>query len=165
MSVVSSKEIATDQSTVNSKFIGAESPSTVPCRLCGAALKHVFVDLGTSPLCESYLTARQLLEPEVYYPLVVYTCEKCLLVQLPAHVGGDQIFQEYAYFSSFSTSYLDHARRNVESQIERFSLTTDSFVVELASNDGYLLRNFVERDIPCLGIEPAANIARVAQER
>jgi C-methyltransferase C-terminal domain/Putative zinc binding domain/Methyltransferase domain len=135
------------------------------CRFCNSELKHVFVDLGTSPLCESYLSENQLDEPEAFYPLTVYVCEKCLLVQLPAHVSGEHIFSEYAYFSSFSTSYLAHARKNVESLIQRFGLASQNFVVELASNDGYLLRNFVERGIPCLGIEPAANVARTAQER
>jgi hypothetical protein len=167
MSIASSNEIRSGDSTAQPRLVAADgiASSTLCCRLCGAALNQVFVDLGTSPLCESYLAADQLLEPEVFYPLIAYTCEKCLLVQLPAHVGGEQIFQEYAYFSSFSTSYLDHARQNVVSLVGRFRLTVDSFVVELASNDGYLLRNFVERQIPCLGIEPAANIARVAQER
>ena len=91
------------------------NPSTAlyRCRCCGTGLQHVFVDLGTSPLCESYLTAEQLREPELFYPLTVFVCEHCLLVQLPAHVSGEQIFSEYAYFSSFSSSYLEHARRNV----------------------------------------------------
>src|SRR5436190_4240147 len=135
------------------------------CRCCGGGLSHVFIDLGASPLCESYLSAEQLGEPELFYPLTVYVCEHCLLVQLPTHVSGEHIFGEYAYFSSYSTSYLDHARRNAIALIDRFGLARDHFVVELASNDGYLLRNFVEREIPCLGIEPAANIAKVAQER
>jgi len=135
------------------------------CRCCGGGLSHVFIDLGTSPLCESYLSAEQLGEPELFYPLIVYVCEHCLLVQLPTHVSGEHIFSEYAYFSSYSTSYLEHARRNAIALIDRFGLAHDHFVIELASNDGYLLRNFVEREIPCLGIEPAANIAKVAQER
>ena len=147
--------------------LGVLNPSTAlyRCRCCGAGLRHVFVDLGTSPLCESYLTAAQLREPELFYPLTVFVCEHCLLVQLPAHVSGEQIFSEYAYFSSFSSSYLEHARRNALALIDRFRLTSRQFVVELASNDGYLLRNFVEQGIPCLGIEPAANIAKVAQQR
>jgi hypothetical protein len=135
------------------------------CRFCGAALRHVFADLGTSPLCESYLSAEQLGAAELFYPLVVYVCESCLLVQVPMHVSGEHIFSEYAYFSSFSRSYLDHARRNVLALIERFAISSSSFVVELASNDGYLLRNFSERQIPCLGIEPAANVALAAQQQ
>ena len=114
-------------------------------------------------MCESYLSAEQLGEPELFYPLTVYVCEHCLLVQLPTHVSGEHIFSEYAYLSSYSTSYLEHARRNAIALIDRFRLARDHFVVELASNDGYLLRNFVEREIPCLGIEPAANIAKVAK--
>src|SRR5262249_20234925 len=135
------------------------------CRCCNAPMSHVLVDLGTSPLCESFLSAAELDQPEPFYPLTVYVCQECLLAQLPAYVSGTHIFSQYAYFSSFSTSYLEHARRNVESLIDRFGLGRESFVVEVASNDGYLLRNFVERSIPCLGIEPAANIASVAQER
>jgi len=165
--------IATVPQTVHSN---QASPSSVQkavwdglsqnrCRFCQAELRHVLVDLGTSPLCESYLSAQQLDEPELFYPLTVYVCEKCLLVQLPAHVSGEHIFSEYAYFSSFSTSYLAHAKHNAEALIHRFGVGLQSFVVEVASNDGYLLRNFVERGIPCLGIEPAVNIARIAQDR
>jgi SAM-dependent methyltransferase len=156
---------------ISSTVTGISPVNTLPalgthlCRNCQTPLRHVFVDLGTSPLCESYLTPEQLDQPEPFYPLVVYTCERCLLVQLPTHVSGEHIFQEYAYFSSFSTSYLEHARRNVESLIERFDVTAESFVVELASNDGYLLKNFVERGIPCLGVEPAANVAKAATQR
>jgi hypothetical protein len=135
------------------------------CRFCNHELQSVFVDLGTSPLCESFLSAEQLAQPEPFYPLTVYVCDKCFLVQLPAHVSGEHIFSEYAYFSSYSSSYLEHARLNAESLIRRFELGSHSFVVEVASNDGYMLRNFVARGIPSLGIEPAANIARVAQER
>ncbi len=135
------------------------------CRFCDAPLTHVLVDLGASPLCESYLSAEQQDQPERFYPLKVFICEKCLLTQLPAYVSGEHIFGEYAYFSSFSTSYLEHARRSAESAIRRFNITPENFVVELASNDGYLLKNFVERGISCLGVEPAANIARVAEER
>jgi 2-polyprenyl-3-methyl-5-hydroxy-6-metoxy-1,4-benzoquinol methylase len=134
------------------------------CRHCNTPLHNIFVDLGASPLCETYLTADQLDEPEPFYPLCVYLCETCLLVQLPAYVTGEHIFSEYAYFSSFSTSYLDHARQNVESLIKQFQLDSKNFVVEVASNDGYLLRNFVSHNIPCLGIEPATNIARAAQQ-
>jgi 2-polyprenyl-3-methyl-5-hydroxy-6-metoxy-1,4-benzoquinol methylase len=163
--------IATDSQTVHqephsdAQQAAANGLSRHRCRFCQSELRHLFVDLGTSPLCESFLSADQLDEPELFYPLAVYVCDQCLLVQLPAYVSGEHIFSEYAYFSSFSTSYLAHAKQNAESQIRRFGLNRQSFVVEVASNDGYLLRNFVEHGIPCLGIEPAANIARVAQER
>ena len=133
------------------------------CRYCAAPLRVTFVDLGMSPLCESYVTAKQLNDPEPFYPLHVYVCERCFLVQLPEHVSPQEIFSEYAYFSSYSDSWLQHAKAYVDMAIARFGLRTDSQVVEIASNDGYLLQYFVERGIPVLGVEPAANVARVAQ--
>lgn len=165
MSVVTANKIAENSTSLPGADQNGAALKQHYCLCCHAPLRHVFVDLGTSPLCESFLSAEQLDQPEPFYPLKVFVCETCLLVQLPAHVGGESIFSEYAYFSSFSTSYLEHARQNVESLIPRFNLVAKSFVVEVASNDGYLLRNFVEHGIPCLGIEPAANIARVAEER
>ena len=135
------------------------------CRFCGTIVRWTFVDLGMSPLCESYLRADQLNEEERFYPLHVSVCEQCLLVQLEEYVSVEQIFTEYAYFSSYSDSWLEHARRYTDLIIERCGLTKASQVVELASNDGYLLRNFVAREIPALGIEPAANVAQVAIER
>jgi hypothetical protein len=136
-----------------------------PCRICAAPLRVTFVDLGATPLCESYLTAEQLNGMEPFYPLHAFVCERCFLVQLEEYVRPEEIFTEYAYFSSYSDSWLEHARRYSEQMIQRFALGGDSFVVELASNDGYLLRNFVAANIPSLGIEPAANVARVAVER
>ncbi len=115
-----------------------------------------------SPLCESYLTPEQLDQPETFYPLCTYVCRGCLLVQLPQYVSAADIFSEYAYFSSYSDSWLRHARRYVAEMIERFQLGTTSRVVEIASNDGYLLQYFVERQVPALGVEPAANVARAA---
>jgi hypothetical protein len=121
------------------------------------------VDLGTSPLCESFLTHEQLFEMEPFYPLAVYICEGCALAQVPAHVSGETIFgTEYAYFSSFSDSWLRHCERYATMVIERLGLGPHSQVVEVASNDGYLLRNFVARGIPALGIEPAPNVAQAA---
>ena len=147
----------------------AESALTAPapaiCRCCGEPLRHTFVDLGMSPLCESYLRADQLNEMEPFYPLHVYVCEHCFLVQLQEYVSREAIFSEYAYFSSYSDSWLAHARRYADRMIEELRLTGDSRVVELASNDGYLLQYFVERGIPALGIEPAANVAAVAIEK
>lgn len=136
-----------------------------PCRFCGAALSTTFVDLGMSPLCESYLSAAQLNAMEPFYPLHVYVCEQCFLVQLEEYVSPDQIFTEYAYFSSYADAWLQHAQRYTELMIERFALNAQSQVVEVASNDGYLLQYFVERKIPVLGIEPAANVAKVAIEK
>jgi SAM-dependent methyltransferase len=135
------------------------------CRICGRALERTFVDLGMSPLCETFLTADQLDGVEHFYPLHVRICDGCLLVQLEAYVPGEEIFREYAYFSAFSDSWVEHARVYTEAMIERFGLDGDSLVVELASNDGYLLQHFVQRAVPALGIDPAANVAEAARER
>ncbi len=136
------------------------------CRFCAAPLRHTFVDLGMSPLCESFVAAEDANAMEAFYPLHAKVCESCLLVQLEEFASGEDIFGgEYAYFSSYSDSWVQHARRYVEMAIERFGLTEDSLVMEVASNDGYLLRHVVERGIPALGIEPAGNCAAVAQEQ
>jgi len=135
------------------------------CRLCAAELTHTFVDLGMSPPCESYLTSEQLDHGETFYPLHVRVCADCLLVQLPAYIAAEEIFSHYAYFSSYSDSWVAHARRFIDSATDRLALTTGSFVIEVASNDGYLLQHVVERGIRALGIEPAGNIAAVAIER
>jgi SAM-dependent methyltransferase len=135
------------------------------CRFCGTNLEHRVVDLGMSPLCESYVAAEDLDGMEMFYPLHVWVCHRCFLVQLNEYVAPEEIFTEYAYFSSFASSWLVHARDYVAMITDRLGLGADSFVVELASNDGYLLQYFVERGIPCLGIEPAANVAAVAMER
>ena len=133
------------------------------CRLCGTPLTRTFVDLGMSPLCESYVPEGRLDEPEVFYPLHVRLCDACLLVQLPAYVPGEHIFSDYAYFSSFSDSWVAHAKRYAEAMIDRLDLTPDSLVTEVASNDGYLLRHFRAAGIPVLGVEPAGNVAEVAR--
>jgi SAM-dependent methyltransferase len=135
------------------------------CRLCAAELTHTFVDLGMSPPCESYLTADQLDRGETFYPLHVRVCADCLLVQLPAYIAAEDIFSHYAYFSSYSDSWVLHAKRFVDSAAQRLALTSDSFVIEVASNDGYLLQHVVGRGIRALGIEPAGNIAAVAIDR
>lgn len=135
------------------------------CRLCGTGLSETFVDLGMSPLCESYVGAERLDQPEVFYPLHVRICRECLLVQLPAYVGGEAIFSDYLYFSSYSQSWVDHAKRYVEDMIDRLGLHAGSLAVEVASNDGYLLQHFVARGIPVVGVEPAANIAEVARAK
>jgi hypothetical protein len=132
------------------------------CRHCSAPLRHTFVDLGMSPLCESFLSADQLDTMEPFYPLHVFVCESCFLVQLQQYVSPESIFSEYAYFSSYSDSWLQHAQRYTQQMIERWSLGPRQQVVELASNDGYLLQYFVARGVPSLGIEPAANVAAAA---
>ncbi|MEV4760480.1 class I SAM-dependent methyltransferase [Micromonospora sp. NPDC049559] len=137
----------------------------VRCRLCATELTETFVDLGMSPLCESYLPADRLDEPETFYPLHVRVCPDCLLVQLPAYVPGEEIFSDYAYFSSYSDSWVAHARRYAETMTEQLGLGPGSLVTEVASNDGYLLRHFVARGVPVLGVEPAANVAAVATGR
>jgi 2-polyprenyl-3-methyl-5-hydroxy-6-metoxy-1,4-benzoquinol methylase len=140
--------------------------SSLPeCRLCGAELSRTFVDLGMSPLCESYVAAEHLDGPETFYPLHVRLCDSCLLVQLPAYVRGEDIFSDYAYFSSYSDSWVAHAGRYAEAMIARLGLAEGSLVTEVASNDGYLLQHFVARGIPVLGVEPAANVAAAAESR
>ena len=141
------------------------APARAGCRFCGAPLVHTVVDLGMSPLCESFVRPEQANEMEPFYPLHVWVCDRCLLVQLEEYVRPDEIFTEYAYFSSFSTSWVEHARRYAVDMIERLPLSSESLVVEVGSNDGYLLQHFVERGIPVLGIEPAANVAESAVER
>src|SRR5688572_3589264 len=133
------------------------------CRSCGAKLEHTFVDLGMSPLANSYVKPEQLNRMEPFYPLHVYVCGKCLLVQLEQFSSPSDIFSDYTYFSSFSDSWLAHAKAYVDMITPRHSLDKNSRVVEIASNDGYLLQNFVARGIPVLGIEPAANVAEVAK--
>ena len=135
------------------------------CRFCNRTLEHVFVDLGMSPLCESILSVDQLNRMEPFYPLKVYVCSNCFLVQLEEYVSPEDIFTEYDYFSSYSDSWLEHCKDYTDLMIERFNLEKRHHVVELASNDGYLLQYFVEKGIPCLGVEPAKNIAKVAIEK
>jgi C-methyltransferase C-terminal domain/Putative zinc binding domain/Methyltransferase domain len=144
---------------------GQLTPPLPTCRFCAAPLRDTFVDLGMSPPCESYLRADQLNQMEPFYPLHVRVCSACFLVQLEAYVSGEEIFTTYAYFSSYSDSWVEHSRRYTELAIERLGLDERSFVVELASNDGYLLQHFIQRGIPVLGIEPARNVAEVAAQK
>ena len=134
------------------------------CRFCDAPLSRTFVDLGVSPLANSYLEPADLSRPETFHPLKAYLCEGCFLVQLPEAAAPEEIFTDYAYFSSVSTSWVEHARRYAEAVIDRFGLGPESLVLEIASNDGYLLRHFRERGVPVLGVEPASNVARAAAE-
>ncbi len=135
------------------------------CRFCGTSLRHVFLDLGMSPLANSYVRAEDLNKPEKFYPLCVFICEDCFLVQLPECESPDQIFSDYAYFSSFSASWLEHARQYVEAITERLRLGSNSRVLEIASNDGYLLQYFLQKGVPCYGVEPAQNVAAAAMNR
>jgi SAM-dependent methyltransferase len=135
------------------------------CLFCKAPLRTTFVDLGMHPFCESYLSAERLNKMEPFYPLHVFVCERCFLVQLQEYVSPADIFSEYAYFSSYSDSWVQHAKQYTDMIIDRLDLSARSFVVELASNDGYLLQHFVAKGIPVLGIEPAANVAKVAVEK
>jgi SAM-dependent methyltransferase len=144
----------------------ASNKGSVPrCRHCATPLRHTFVDLGMSPLCESYLRADQLNSMEPFYPLHVFVCEQCFLVQLEEYVSPHEIFSEYAYFSSYADSWLKHVELYTDQMIARWGLGSQSHVVELASNDGYLLQYFVARHVPVLGIEPAANVAKVAEAK
>ncbi|GAA1376067.1 class I SAM-dependent methyltransferase [Catellatospora chokoriensis] len=137
--------------------------ATPPCRLCAAPLTTTFLDLGMSPLCENFLRADQLDAGETFYPLHVRICDECLLVQLQAYVGGEEIFSDYAYFSSYSQSWVEHARGYAHRMVAELGLGPDSLVTEVASNDGYLLRHFVDAGVPVLGVEPAANVGAVAR--
>lgn len=135
-----------------------------PCRVCGTSLTRTFVDLGAAPPCEAILTPNSAEKGEVAYPLHVRICSKCLLVQLPEVIPAEEIFTaDYAYFSSFATSWVEHARRYALAMARDLNLGPDSLVIEVASNDGYLLRHFKEAGIPCLGVEPTANTAAAAQ--
>jgi hypothetical protein len=143
-------------------------PATAPaltCRLCGSAQLRSFVDLGATPPCELFLTERALERPELTYPLHVRVCEACLLAQLPPLITPEETFTEYAYFSSFSSSWVEHARRFVDAAVERLELGPPSFVVEVASNDGYLLQHVAQRGIRCLGIEPSVNVGEAARAK
>lgn len=145
-----------------------EAPAWSPratCRFCDHPLRYTFVDLGMSPLCESYVTTENLNRAEAFYPLHVHVCDRCFLVQLEEYVRAEDIFSEYAYFSSYSDSWLQHARTYTDAMVQRFGLDATGLVIEVASNDGYLLQYFVEKGIPVLGIEPAGNVAKVASER
>jgi len=135
------------------------------CRGCAQQVSRSFVDLGMSPLCQTHIEPQALNQAEVFYPLHAYICDSCMLVQLDEYVAPDQIFSDYAYFSSYSDSWVAHAKRYVEMAVERFALDGDSRVYEIASNDGYLLQHFVARGVPCTGVEPAANVAEEARKK
>ena len=139
--------------------------TTLTCRLCGSTRLRSFLDLGATPPCELFLDAEALERPEATYPLHVRVCESCLLAQLPPLITPEETFTEYAYFSSFSTSWVEHARRFVDAAVPRLGLGADSFVVEVASNDGYLLQHVVERGVRCLGIEPSVNVGEAARQK
>jgi SAM-dependent methyltransferase len=146
-------------------LVASSETAAARCRFCDTPLRHSFADLGMSPLANAYVSAEQLDEAERFYPLHAFVCEECFLVQLPAAARPEEIFSDYAYFSSFSESWLEHARNYVAEIADELGLGSQSQVVELASNDGYLLQYFVERGIPVLGVEPAANVAAAATER
>ena len=141
------------------------APPPAKCRFCGTELRHTFVDLGMSPLCQTHIEPYQLNHMEPFYPLHVWICHKCFLVQLEEYVSPKDIFTEYAYFSSYSDSWVMHAKRYAEMMKERFGVDASKKVMEIASNDGYLLQHFVKMGVPVLGIEPAANVAKVAVEK
>jgi hypothetical protein len=152
--------------TQPAKLAGASAEAAVlRCRFCGAKLVRTFVDLGMSPLCESFVAPDRVEEMEPFFPLHARICDRCELVQLPAVVAPEAIFTQYAYFSSYSTSWVEHARRFVQTIIGRLDLGPDDLVIEVASNDGYLLQHFAGTGIPFLGIEPAANVAQAAAQR
>ena len=136
------------------------------CRFCETKLEHVFIDLGEAPPSNSFLNAAQLDKPESYFPLKIFVCSNCFLVQVDEHKKASEIFDnEYAYFSSYSTSWLAHAKTYTEKMVDRFGISKNSLVVEIASNDGYLLQYFKEKEIHVLGIEPTESTAKVAREK
>lgn len=139
--------------------------TTLNCRFCQTPLTQTFVDLGLSPLANSYLKPEHTQAMEPFYPLHAYVCTECLLVQLGEFESPEHIFSEYAYFSSFSDSWLNHCREYVDGMVSRLNLTGEHQVVEVASNDGYLLQYFLPHQVPVLGVEPAINVAKVAEER
>ena len=141
------------------------STAVQPCRFCGAKLQETFVDLGMSPLCETYPAPKDFRRGEMYYPLHAYVCDRCFLVQLEEFESRENIFTDYPYFSSYSDSWLKHAEDYCNKMIERFHLDAQSFAVEVASNDGYLLQYFAKRQVPVLGVEPAGNVARAAEQK
>jgi len=148
---------------MHDRLLPIHDASGLHCRFCAKPLHHTFADLGVSPLSNSYLAPEALNRMEPFFPLRVYVCEGCKLVQLPEHQSPDAIFSDYAYFSSFSDSWLEHAQRYADHITEYCDLGEASYVVEVASNDGYLLKYFKAKNIPILGIEPARNVAEVAQ--
>src|SRR3954468_19051293 len=148
-----------------SRAATAATDPALTCRLCGSSVLGSFLDLGATPPCELFLPAEALERPEMTYPLHVRVCARCLLAQLPPLITPEETFTEYAYFSSFSTSWVEHARRFVDGAVARLGLGAGSFVVEVASNDGYLLQHVVERGIPCLGIEPSVNVGEAARQK
>ena len=135
------------------------------CRFCNTPLKYTFADLGMSPLSNGFRSSKQLEQMEPFFPLHAYVCEKCKLVQLEEYETPEDIFTEYAYFSSYSESWLKHAEQYTAMMVERFALNDQHQVIEIASNDGYLLKNFKKKNIPILGIEPAKNIASYAESK
>ena len=154
---------AASPTTTTSSSDNQPKSSGQKCRFCGKGLSQTFVDLGMSPMCESYQADTN--HGETYYPLHTYVCDNCFLVQLDEYESREAIFSDYLYFSSFSDSWLKHAETYCDKMISRFGLNQQSFAVEVASNDGYLLQYFVKRNVPVLGVEPAANVAKVAEEK
>lgn len=159
--LVSKNMLITKHTSINSETSGGSK-----CRFCGEPLTETFVDLGMSPLCQTQIKPEQLNLMEAFFPLHVHVCGNCFLVQLDEFVAPENIFSdEYPYFSSFSDSWVEHAAQYVDLMTERFSLGEKSFVAEIASNDGYLLQHFVNKGVPCLGIEPASNCAEAAVKK
>ncbi len=151
--------------TASVALVEAHEATPHHCRLCGSKVDRTFVDLGMSPLCESFIPPDRVDDMEPFYPLHALVCGECFLVQLKEYVSPENIFEEYAYFSSYSTSWVSHAKAYAEMIIERLGLGSESLVVELASNDGYLLQHFLPFGIPVLGVEPAANVAQIAVQK
>lgn len=155
-----------NSSSAGKSGIGSPGASGRQCRFCNTGLQHVFVDLGLSPLCQTQIAIEQLNSGEAFYPMCVMVCHSCYLVQLDEYVKPDVIFSEqYPYFSSYSDSWVAHAKKYVDHMRETYSIGSDSFVVEIASNDGYLLQHFLDAGVPCLGVEPSRGVAEAARKK
>lgn len=158
--------IVTKKSPNSVRLESTAETNASTCRFCDTPLEHSVVNLGMSPLCQKHVKPEQANDLEKFYPLHAYVCHHCWLMQLEEFATPDEIFAEdYAYFSSYSDSWLAHAKKYAEMMVDRFGFTNDQLVVELASNDGYLLQWFHQLGIPVLGVEPAANVAKVAREK
>src|SRR6516162_4459150 len=161
--VVSSVAVREELQTIRKRDV---QDVEVRCRFCGAVLAHTFVDLGLSPLCQTQIRPSDLNKMEPFYPLRVFVCDRCFLIQLDEYVAPDAIFSaEYPYFSSYSSSWVAHARHYAEHMQADYGIGPESFVVEIASNDGYLLQHFVQRAVRCLGVEPAVGVAEAASSK
>ena len=160
--VVQIEQKETDGRTAPQRVYSHAQGAPLGCRFCSSPLSQLVVDLGAAPLCESFVSPEEFNAMEPFYPLQAFVCDQCFLVQVPEIVSGEEIYSHYAYFSSYSDSWLQHCKNYADMIVERFELNRHSQVIEIASNDGYMLQYFIGKKMPVLGVEPASNIAEVA---